>query len=91
MLRLSLLALLAGTVPALALDLKTTVLENRAAYIPPQCYTKTEDAQGVAHNPCQTCRITSYNVCYTKLLRTCWLFLCWLCGANEIAEIRDTT
>ncbi|MGD9917943.1 MAG: hypothetical protein AB7U46_07975 [Paenirhodobacter sp.] len=57
MLRLSLLAVLAGTCPALALDLHSTALDNRTAYIPPQCYTRTEDAQGVAHNPCQTCHV----------------------------------
>lgn len=55
MLRFSMVALLAGSVPALALDLHSTALDNRTAYIPPQCYTKTEDAAGAVHNPCQTC------------------------------------
>ncbi len=53
--RLTLLALLATAAPAHALDLTATVLANKTAYIPPQCYTKTEDAQGAVHNPCQTC------------------------------------
>jgi len=35
--------------------LKTTVKNNPAAYIPAQCYTKTEDETGVAHNPCFAC------------------------------------
>ena len=49
MLRLT-TALLLAAAPALAGE-----LVNRTAHIPPQCYTKTRDAQGVAHNPCQTC------------------------------------
>lgn len=53
--RLTLLALLATAAPAHALDLTATALTNKTAYIPPQCYTKTEDAQGAVHNPCQTC------------------------------------
>ena len=28
---------------------------NPAPYIPPQCYTKTEDDDGSVHNPCFTC------------------------------------
>ncbi|OOY19981.1 hypothetical protein BMI86_10945 [Thioclava sp. DLFJ5-1] len=55
MLRISILALLSMTTMAGAVDLKTTVLDNPTAYIPPQCYTKTEDAAGEVHNPCQTC------------------------------------
>jgi len=35
--------------------LKSTALINKAAYIPSQCYTKTEDAQGKVHNPCFSC------------------------------------
>jgi hypothetical protein len=34
-----------------------TLVANQAAYIPPQCYTKTLDAAGKAHNPCMTCHI----------------------------------
>ena len=30
-------------------------LINPAAYIPPQCYTRTQDDQGVTHNPCFSC------------------------------------
>ncbi|WP_223638748.1 hypothetical protein [Rhodobacter sp. TJ_12] len=40
-------------------DLKSTVLSNPTAYIPPQCYTKTEDAAGGVHNPCFTCHVSS--------------------------------
>ncbi|WP_111430590.1 hypothetical protein [Rhodobacteraceae bacterium DSL-40] len=48
--------LLAG--PGLAQDLTSTVLKNRTAYIPPQCYTETEDAAaGRAYNPCYTCHV----------------------------------
>lgn len=36
-------------------NLKSKVLTNEVAYIAPQCYTKTVDAQGQAHNPCFTC------------------------------------
>lgn len=39
--------------PVLPLTSKT--LFNPAPYIPPQCYTKTEDDSGKAHNPCYTC------------------------------------
>jgi hypothetical protein len=46
-------------------NLKSKALTNQAAYIPPQCYTKTKDAQGKVHNPCFTChqqaRIPNYN------------------------------
>ena len=30
-------------------------LDNPAAYVPPQCYTQTRDADGTVHNPCFTC------------------------------------
>ena len=52
-------ALLIVASPLAALDLSDTVLGNRTAYIPPQCYTKTIDAAGTAHNPCQTCHVRS--------------------------------
>ncbi len=32
-----------------------TKVENFGSYIPPQCYTKTQDNNGVIHNPCYTC------------------------------------
>lgn len=32
---------------------------NEAAYIPPQCYTKTVDENDNAHNPCFSCHINS--------------------------------
>lgn len=34
-------------------------LKNPAAYIVPQCYTRTEDESGDFHNPCYTCHTTS--------------------------------
>ncbi len=34
-----------------------TPLDNPTAFIPPQCYTDTVDAAGVAHNPCFTCHV----------------------------------
>lgn len=36
-----------------------TLVANKAAYIPAQCYTKTLDANGVAHNPCMSCHVPS--------------------------------
>ncbi len=30
-----------------------------APYVPPQCYTKTKDADGRVHNPCFTCHVDS--------------------------------
>lgn len=32
-----------------------TNIENFGAYIPAQCYTKTQDENGIIHNPCYTC------------------------------------
>lgn len=34
-------------------------MENPSAYIPAQCYTRTEDDRGGVHNPCYTCHINS--------------------------------
>jgi hypothetical protein len=34
-------------------------LKNPSAYIPSQCYTKTEDENGKAHNPCYACHTQS--------------------------------
>jgi len=45
-----------GTLP---IDFKTIVLKNEAAYIPPMCYTKTEDEAGKVHNPCFSCHTKS--------------------------------
>jgi hypothetical protein len=39
------------------MDLKSKALVNNAAYIPSQCYTKTIDSSGLAHNPCYSCHI----------------------------------
>ncbi len=30
-------------------------IDNYGGYIPPMCYTKTEDEKGIIHNPCYTC------------------------------------
>ncbi|MCK5831048.1 MAG: hypothetical protein KAH20_12190 [Methylococcales bacterium] len=38
-----------------SVDIITRSLHNKTAYIPPQCYTKTEDKQGNLHNPCFSC------------------------------------
>ncbi|WP_304545123.1 hypothetical protein [Sulfurimonas microaerophilic] len=41
---------------------KTTalsILNNKAAYVSSQCYTKTVDENNVAHNPCFSCHINS--------------------------------
>jgi len=40
-------------------DLTSQLLVNEAAYIPPQCYTQTIDAQNQVHNPCFACHIPS--------------------------------
>ncbi len=53
------LILLAGTASAAAMDQVSSTLDNPHAYIPPQCYTKTVDAAGEVHNPCQTCHTYS--------------------------------
>ncbi|MBN2250335.1 MAG: hypothetical protein JW682_08355 [Campylobacterales bacterium] len=34
-------------------------LNNKAAYVTSQCYTKTEDSKGGVHNPCFACHINS--------------------------------
>nr|BAL53313.1 hypothetical conserved protein [uncultured Aquificae bacterium] len=38
-------------------NISYTKVENFGAYIPPQCYTKTFDADGTLHNPCYACHI----------------------------------
>jgi hypothetical protein len=40
-------------------DLSHDGLSNRTAYIPPQCYTKTQGEQGRVHNPCFVCHQSS--------------------------------
>ncbi len=39
--------------------LSTTPVNNKGAYVTSQCYTKTVDAEGTAHNPCYSCHINS--------------------------------
>jgi hypothetical protein len=34
-------------------------LDNRSAYVPPQCYTQTQAPDGTAKNPCYTCHTKS--------------------------------
>jgi hypothetical protein len=40
-------------------DIRGTALSNPIAYIPSQCFTKTEDDAGGIHNPCFACHIAS--------------------------------
>ena len=48
-----------GKIP-LQVDFRSTdSLNNNAAYVTSQCYTKTEDSKGGVHNPCFTCHINS--------------------------------
>lgn len=46
--------------------LVSKTLVNSTAYIPPQCYTRTEDDQGKAHNPCFTCHTPPRRPNYTN-------------------------
>ena len=41
------------------IDLHDDTLTNRAAFIPPQCYTKTRGDDGSVHNPCYVCHQAS--------------------------------
>ena len=44
----------------LDIDFKATdSINNRAAYVTSQCYTKTTDDNNNIHNPCFTCHINS--------------------------------
>ena len=36
-----------------------SIINNKAAYITSQCYTKTEDSDGTLHNPCMNCHVNS--------------------------------
>ncbi len=42
-----------------------TILNNEAAYIPSQCYTKKEDEEGKVFNPCASCHTTPIEPNYT--------------------------
>jgi hypothetical protein len=47
-------------------DLRSkSLVQNETAYITSQCYTKTEDASGNAHNPCMNCHVSSKRPNYT--------------------------
>jgi len=48
--------------PLASLEVNLTsksIINNHTAYITSQCYTKTVDTQGKAHNPCFSCHINS--------------------------------
>lgn len=45
--------------PQPVVDLRSDALVNRAAFVPPQCYTKTQDESGGTHNPCYVCHQAS--------------------------------
>jgi hypothetical protein len=53
----------AGTAAAAAgseaQDLRSRVPKNPFAFIPPQCYTRTQDADGTVHNLCYACHVNS--------------------------------
>ncbi len=51
---------------SMMVDLKSKVLTNETAYIPPQCYTKTEDQQMQVHNPCYVCHTKSVEPNYVN-------------------------
>lgn len=57
-------------------DLKSKFLTNEAAYIPPQCYTKTLDDQDNTYNPCFTChrQATAPNFINDGDLQTAYIF-----------------
>jgi hypothetical protein len=46
------------------IDYKTINPINESAYITSQCYTKTIDESGKAHNPCYSCHINSHEPNY---------------------------
>lgn len=49
-----------ATITPISVDVTNpSVMNNKAAYIPPQCFTKTEDESGNVHNPCLNCHLNS--------------------------------
>ncbi len=42
------------------------IINNQAAYITSECYTKTVDKNGIKHNPCYACHINSIEPNYTS-------------------------
>jgi hypothetical protein len=50
---------LVATATLTAAPLNERSLHNETAYIPAQCYTKTEDSHGHIHNPCYACHTVS--------------------------------
>ncbi len=51
---------------AAATELAWDDLPSGAPYVPPQCYTKTQDASGRTHNPCFTCHVDTPPPNYIK-------------------------
>ena len=51
---------------AIASSYRYQTLRNPAPYIPPQCYTRTEDDGGQVHNPCYTCHTPSIRPNYIQ-------------------------
>jgi len=47
-------------------NLKSSAVHNETAYIPSQCYTKTEDAQKQVYNPCYVCHTKSIEPNYVN-------------------------
>lgn len=47
-------------------ELPWDVVPSGAPYVPPQCYTKTQDASGRVHNPCFTCHVDTPPPNYIK-------------------------
>ena len=50
----------AQNITPISIDFKSTrALNNPAAYVTSQCYTKTTDENNQSHNPCFSCHINS--------------------------------
>jgi len=47
-------------------DVIARTLKNKVAYIPPQCYTKTEDDDKTTYNPCYACHTDSHRPNYVN-------------------------
>lgn len=49
-----------AAIPSMEIEVtNSVVVNNPAAYIPAQCFTKTKDEAGVVHNPCLNCHLNS--------------------------------
>jgi Tol biopolymer transport system component len=47
-------------------SLKSTVLSNQAAYLPPQCYTRTVNNTGEVYNSCYACHTKGFRPDFTN-------------------------